>query len=118
MQKNISVGNVTIVRDFTDVRDVVRGYHFILQKGVSGEVYNICSGNGIAITDLIDLFRQISGTNPEVSIDTSLLRPVENPNVVGSFRKLQNDTAWKPEIALKDSLTEMYNFWLENEFTA
>jgi len=112
LQKNISVGNVTIIRDFIDVRDVVRGYHFLLKKGVPGEVYNICSGTGIAIADLIELFRQISGINPEVSIDACLLRPVENPNVVGSFRKLQNDTAWKPEITLKDSLTEMYNFWL------
>jgi GDP-4-dehydro-6-deoxy-D-mannose reductase len=110
----LHIGNTAIIRDFLDVRDVVRAYYLLIKKGRSGETYNICSGQGISVAQLIDLYAELSGISPQVETRPELLRPVENPVVTGSYEKLAAHTGWKPEITLLHSLRDIYAYWLEH----
>ena len=113
-REKLHVGNTAIIRDFLDVRDVVRAYYLLIKKGRSGETYNICSGQGISVAQLIDLYAEISGITPQVETRPELLRPVENPMVIGSYEKLAAHTGWKPQITLIHSLRDIYAYWLEH----
>lgn len=103
----IETGDTTIVRDFLDVRDVVRAYYLLLTEGTSGEVYNICSGSGVSLNNIISeiadlLFVEINGqVNPE------FVRPGDNQKIVGSFEKIYKELNWKPEIPLSQTLQDM-----------
>jgi GDP-4-dehydro-6-deoxy-D-mannose reductase len=108
---SITAGDTGIVRDFLDVRDVVRAYRLLLQKGRSGEVYNVCSGRGWSIDEIITMLMQITGARPPIEVDRSLLRPVENRVVVGSYAKLHALTGWRPEIELKETLASVVKYW-------
>lgn len=113
-REKLHVGNTAIIRDFLDVRDVVRAYYLLIKKGRIGETYNICSGQGISVAQLIDLYTEISGITPQVETRPELLRPVENPVVTGSYEKLAAHAGWKPEITLIHSLRDIYAYWLEH----
>lgn len=114
-RNKITTGNQDIIRDFIDVRDVVRAYYMLLKNGKSGEVYNICSGKGYSIKEIIRIYKKITRTEPPVEIDRSLLRPAENPAVIGSYEKINRELGWKPEIQLTDSLRSVLNYW-ENDY--
>lgn len=105
---NLATGNTDIVRDFLDVRDVVKAYYSLLKKGRRGAVYNICSGNGHSIAEVIDMISKISGKPYTLSKDPTLVRPNDNPIIIGSSKKLQNETGWKPLIPLYQSLEDIY----------
>jgi GDP-4-dehydro-6-deoxy-D-mannose reductase len=109
----LRVGTTSVIRDFLDVRDVVRAYWQLLHKGERGEVYNVCSGKGHSIDDVIRLLQDIAGIRVTVTTDPARLRPVENPVVVGSHDKLLRATAWTPHYNLRDSLGEVYRTWYE-----
>jgi len=113
-REKLHVGNTAIIRDFLDVRDVVRAYYLLIKKGSAGETYNICSGQGISVAQLIDLYAEISDVTPQVETRPELLRPVENPVVIGSYEKLAAHAGWKPEITLIHSLRDIYAYWLEH----
>jgi len=110
-RRSIVAGDTSIVRDFLDVRDVVRAYYLLLKNGKRGEVYNVCSGRGIPVSGIITTLMEITGTSPPVELDQSLLRPVENRVVIGSNAKLHELTGWQPEIALKDTLAAILEYW-------
>jgi GDP-4-dehydro-6-deoxy-D-mannose reductase len=112
-RKKLHIGNTAIIRDFLDVRDVVRAYYLLIKKGKSGETYNICSGQGISIAQLIALYAELSGVTPQVETMQELLRPVENPVVTGSYEKLAAHAGWKPQITLIDSLRDIYAHWMK-----
>jgi GDP-4-dehydro-6-deoxy-D-mannose reductase len=107
----LEVGTTSVVRDFLDVRDVVSAYCELLARGSRGEVYNVCSGRGVSITDAIAMFESISGTHPKVVIDPARVRPVENAYVVGSNAKIANALGWQPQFSLEDSLRGVYTYW-------
>lgn len=108
----ITIGNTSIIRDFLDVKDVVRAYYTLLKSDAdSSEIFNICSGRQTSIQDIIDIFKEITDTNPPLVVDQNLLRPVENAVVVGSNQKLNKLTGWKPTIKLEDSLKDIANWW-------
>jgi GDP-4-dehydro-6-deoxy-D-mannose reductase len=103
----IPVGDLTTRRDFSDVRDVVRAYRLLMERGRSGEVYNVASGHDTALIDVAhDLVAQIA---PDVQLvpDVDLLRPVEVPVMRGSYRKLHAATGWEPTISLSTSLSDV-----------
>lgn len=108
------VGNLQAKRDFTDVRDVVRAYGLLIQKGQAGETYNIGSGHAIAIQELLDKILSLSEKNISVELDTARLRPADIPVIEADIQKIQQLTAWKPEISLKQTLLETLNYWREN----
>jgi GDP-4-dehydro-6-deoxy-D-mannose reductase len=103
----ISVGDLSTRRDFSDVRDVVRAYRFLMEQGRSGEIYNVASGHDVALLDLAnDLVERIA---PDVKLvpDVALIRPVEVPVMRGSYQKLHEATGWEPQIALATSLEDV-----------
>jgi GDP-4-dehydro-6-deoxy-D-mannose reductase len=107
----IHVGNLEAVRDYTDVRDVVRAYWALLDHGTAGEVYNVCSGQGRRIHELLDLLLAESGTSVEVRVDKERLRPSDVPALVGDPRRLREATGWEPRVPLKESLRDLLHDW-------
>ena len=107
----LSVGNLDAVRDFTDVRDVVRAYWLLLDKGRAGETYNVCSGRGIAIGDVLQELLDVSGRAIEVRRDPDRMRPSDIPAIIGDPKKLGKATGWTPEIPLRQTLSDLLDHW-------
>src|SRR4051794_38297590 len=89
-------GNIDVVRDFTDVRDVVRGYRLLALKGAPGEVYNLGSGPGTRLADALDTLTGLAKTPVEVVVDPARVRPVDQPMLVTDPSKLKAATGWEP----------------------
>jgi GDP-4-dehydro-6-deoxy-D-mannose reductase len=109
----LEVGNLDAVRDFTDVRDVVRAYWALLDRGEPGEVYNVCSGQGLRLAELLDELRRQSGQDVEVQVDSARLRPVDVPVVVGDPSRLRQATGWEPCTPLSRTLRDLLDHWRE-----
>ena len=109
-QPIIWVGNLNAVRDFTDVRDMVKGYWLALEKGQPGEVYNICSGKGIKIKDILSKLLNISEVKVEIKKDPKKLRPSDVQVLVGDSTKFRKATGWKPEIPIEKTFEDLLNF--------
>ncbi len=105
------VGNLAPRRDFTDVRDVVRGYYDIMQRGVAGEAYNLGSGASIAVGDLLEQLIALSTAEIEVRVDEARLRPSENPDLVCDYSKLKKTTGWTPSYSLRQTLVDLLDYW-------
>ena len=112
----IYVGNLSAKRDFTDVRDVVRAYSLIIEKGQGGETYNVGSGHAIEIKQILDLIVAQSTSQVAVEVDPEKLRPVDVPIIEADISKLQSQTGWKPEIPLEQTIKETLDYW-RNEVT-
>ena len=110
----LHVGNLSALRDFTDVRDVVRAYGLLIQKGKAGETYNIGSGHAISIQLLLDMILSFATTSIKVELDPARLRPSDIPVIEADIKKLQDTIAWQPEIELKQTLLETLNYWRNN----
>jgi len=108
----IITGDTSIVRDFLDVRDVVKAYYLLLIKGTKGEVYNICSGKGIELRDIIDTMSEILNIKVETALNPLLVRPKENKKIVGSYKKINEQLGWQPTISLENSLKDIINYQL------
>lgn len=107
----IHVGNLEARRDFTDVRDMVKGYWLALEKGQAGEVYNICSGNDYKIQTVLDMLLGLSTKKIEVRVDPKRLRPSDVPVLQGDPSKFQAATGWKPEIPFEQTLADSIDYW-------
>ena len=107
----IHVGNLSAARDFSDVRDVVRAYGLLLQKGKSGETYNVGSGHAITIEEILRRILLQSKITIQVEIDEEKLRPVDVPIIEADISKLQACTGWKPEITLDQTITDVLTYW-------
>ena len=104
-------GDVNVIRDFTDVRDVVRAYYLLLYKGKKGETYNVCSGQGYVLKDIIALMAEKTGRNVTYRMDETRFRPAENKTILGSYEKLNSATGWEPEIPIAKSIADIINYW-------
>ncbi|MCD6419509.1 MAG: GDP-mannose 4,6-dehydratase, partial [Synergistetes bacterium] len=107
----IAVGNVSAVRDFTDVRDVINAYMLLVRYGRQGDVYNVCSGKGYRISDILDMLIDMTDTKVEVRIDESKLREIDIPVMVGDCSKLVKETGWKRKYEIKETLRDLLNYW-------
>ena len=105
------VGDVSIIRDFVDVRDVVKAYYLLLKHGSRGETYNVCKGEGIALSELIRMMAKILNVSVEISINKDLFRPKDNHKIVGSNKKIFEAVGWSPKIPLEDSLKDIIDYW-------
>lgn len=110
----MEVGNLDAKRDFTDVRDMVRGYWLSLEKGKSGEAYNICSGKSYSIKEILDMLIEVSGVEVDVRTDKGRLRPSDVPRLEGDYGKFNKDTGWEPEIPIRKTLSDLIEFWRNN----
>jgi GDP-4-dehydro-6-deoxy-D-mannose reductase len=107
----IEVGNLDAVRDFSDVRDVVRAYWALLESGSPGEAYNVCSGRGVSIRELLETLIRLSGLSVEVRVDPERLRPADIPVLVGNPAKLRAATGWTPRLELERTLADLLGYW-------
>lgn len=108
----IHVGNLEARRDFTDVRDMVRGYWLSVQGSCeAGEAYNICSGKDCSIQSVLDELIEMSGLSVEVRQDPERLRPSDVPVLLGDASKFRRATGWEPAIPYSRTLRDMLDYW-------
>lgn len=103
----IETGDTSIIRDFVDVRDVVRAYYMLLKDAKSGSVYNICSGNGITLKDVIRIIADKMHVDIKTKVNPAFIRPTDNKIIIGENYKIFNEIGWKPEIPLEKTLEDM-----------
>jgi GDP-4-dehydro-6-deoxy-D-mannose reductase len=108
---SIPVGNLSARRDFTDVRDVVRAYRLLIEADSPAELYNVCTGRDVSIREIADSLLRLAGTSLELETDPDLVRPVEVPVLQGDPGRLVQDTGWKPEVLLEDTLADTLAYW-------
>ena len=107
----VHIGNGAVIRDFVDVRDVVEAYALLLKHGKKGEVYNICSSKGRSVRDIVTLLSQMYQIDVQIHQEQSQIRPIDNPRIIGSFDKIENELGWKPKTPFEESLRAMYEYW-------
>ena len=105
--REVPVGGLAARRDFTDVRDVVRAYRLVLERGISGEVYNVCSGVDVSIGDVADRLREHIYPHAVFVEDPGLSRPQDVPVLCGDPRRLHDATGWTPAIPLDATLRDV-----------
>ncbi len=103
----IHVGNLNVVRDYTDVRDIVKGYVLAMEKCEPGEVYNICSSKGYKIKELLDILIELSGCDIKVVKDKKRIRPVDLPIIIGDCSKFSKITSWISQIPIHQTLQDL-----------
>ena len=103
----IETGDTSIVRDFVDVRDVVHAYYLLLTKAEAGSIYNICSGEGIALSNLIDRIADEFGVVITTKVNLDYVRPNDNRVMIGENYKIKHDLGWIPRIPLEKTLADM-----------
>jgi GDP-4-dehydro-6-deoxy-D-mannose reductase len=103
----VEVGNLDVIRDFTDVRDVVRGYRLLAAQGRSGEIYNLGSGRGTKIADALEHLRSVASRPVAVRVDPARVRPVDLPFLVADSSKLRAATGWEPGYSIEQTLADM-----------
>jgi GDP-4-dehydro-6-deoxy-D-mannose reductase len=107
----IEVGNLDVVRDFTDVRDVVRAYHLLATTGKPGEIYNLGTGQGTQIAAALNHLRSLARTPVEIHVDPARVRPVDLPFLVADSSKLREATGWTPQIPIEQTLADMLEWF-------
>jgi GDP-4-dehydro-6-deoxy-D-mannose reductase len=110
-QKELTTGDTSIIRDFVDVRAVVEAYYLLFQKGKKGQIYNICSGFGTSLNDVIQKMATILNIHVTQKIDPNLVRPNDNKVIIGSNKKIKNDTGWENRFVLEQSLKDIIEYY-------
>lgn len=103
----IHVGDLSAQRDFTDVRDVVRAYRLIMERGTPGEVYNIASGKAYSVQTLLDTLLSFTTAHIQVKVDPVRVRPTEIPILRGDASRLRQATGWEPHLSFEDTLRDV-----------
>lgn len=106
----IETGDITIIRDFVDVRDVVRAYYLLLIKGEKGEIYNICSGKGIMLKDVVKVIADEVGVKIRTKINPDFIRPNDSKEIVGSAYKIESEIGWKREYEFNKTIEDMVKY--------
>jgi GDP-4-dehydro-6-deoxy-D-mannose reductase len=112
-KSRVEVGNLDVVRDFTDVRDVVRAYRLLATLGAAGEVYNLGSGRGTKLADALATLTSLARVPIEVHVDPARVRPVDQPLLVADATKLRAATGWEPRYTIAQTLADMLESWRE-----
>ena len=107
----IKVGNLDAERDFLDVRDVVKAYILLMEKGERGEIYNICSGNAVSLKEVLDILLSFSGESIGIEVDPGKMRKIDIPFLAGDNRKIRRRTSWQPNISISRSLEDLIQYW-------
>jgi GDP-4-dehydro-6-deoxy-D-mannose reductase len=107
----IAVGNLDARRDLTDVRDTVRAYQLIAERGEAGRAYNVCSGRAVAIGDVLQMLVSRARVAIRVRADPARFRPADVPLLVGDPRRLRDELGWEPAIPLEKTLDDLLAYW-------
>lgn len=113
LNNTIYVGNLNVVRDYTDVRSAMEAYCQIILEDTSGSVYNICSGKGECLEDLLNYLISLSDADIKIKIDPSRLRPSDLSIMIGDNTKIKSEIGWEPNIDIHKSLIDLLNYWRE-----
>jgi GDP-4-dehydro-6-deoxy-D-mannose reductase len=111
----VPVGNLDAERDFTDVRDVVRAYRLLVERGRPGEAYNVASGSAVRVRDVAEHLAALARCPVELVVDPSLVRPVDVPVLLGDATRLRAETGWVPEIPLEQTLVDVLEDWRKRD---
>lgn len=109
----VHVGNLDVVRDFCDVRDVVRAYATLLAGGKTGQAYNVCSGTPVSLRRIVEMTRAISGCDFRVVHDVAKTRRVEVETMFGDPSLMRRTTGWATSIRIEDTLRSTLDYWKE-----
>ncbi|MBI4721104.1 MAG: GDP-mannose 4,6-dehydratase [Chitinivibrionia bacterium] len=107
----MEVGNIEIKRDFLDVRDVVRAYRALLEKGKPGEIYNVCSGTSYSLKELLHRMCALAGVRVDVRVREERIRPLDARELRGNKLKITRDTGWSPAIPIEETLQSLLDYW-------
>jgi GDP-4-dehydro-6-deoxy-D-mannose reductase len=107
----IRVGNLEAIRDFTDVRDMVRAYWLALEHGEPGEVYNIASGRGYTMRQVLDTLLDLAHVKVEVREDPARLRPSDVQVLLGDASRLRRISGWEPTIPFDVTMKDLLEYW-------
>lgn len=107
----LNVGNIDTKRDFTDVRDMIRAYVGLLEKGKMGDVYNIGSGGSHKISEILDILISFSSVKINIQKDEELVRPHDIPDIICDCSKMKKVTGWEPKIPLEKTLKDILEYW-------
>ena len=105
----INVGNIEVIRDFLDVRDVVDIYYTLLMEGKSAEVYNVCSGVGIKLRDIIEKAAKTLDIDVQINIDSARIRTTDATVIIGDNSKIRKEFGWTPKFTLDETIKDMIN---------
>lgn len=107
----IEHGNLEVVRDFTDVRDIVRAYRLLALKGRPGEIYNIGTGRDVPLSKMFATLRELARAPVEARVDPDRFRPVDQPRLLADASKLRQETGWEPRFSTEQTLSDMLDYW-------
>jgi GDP-4-dehydro-6-deoxy-D-mannose reductase len=107
----VPIGNTAPRRDVTDVRDVVRAYRLLVERGEPGEVYNVCRGRAVSVREIADVLLGMAARPMRLVSDPALQRPVDIPVLVGDNTRLARTTGWSPTIPLEQTLADVLADW-------
>jgi len=107
----VAVGDLQLRRDFSDVRDIVRGYHLLLEKGQPGEVYQLCSGRAVSIEAILQILIALASRPIQVTADPSKTRAQEAPVLCGDPSKAGRAVGWRPQYELETTLRDLELYW-------
>jgi GDP-4-dehydro-6-deoxy-D-mannose reductase len=110
----LRVGNLESRRDITDVRDTVRAYRAMMERGASRRPYNVCSGTAYLIRDLLESLIALARIPMRVETDPGRMRPSDNPVVLGDNSRIHSEAGWAPEIRIEQTLTDLLAYWREH----
>lgn len=111
--RSIKVGNLNPVRDYLYVTDVARAYRYMLSRGLSGSIYNVCTGTGNSIGDMVETLIGISGCDIELDVAPELFRPADVDFQVGDPSRIQALLGWRPEVSREEGLRKLFRWWEE-----
>ncbi len=107
----IHVGNLEAIRDFTDVRDTVRAYYLVLEQGEPGQAYNVATGKGYRIREMLDILLGLSHVKVSVEPDPQRMRPSDVELLIGDSTKLRQTTGWQPTIPFVQTMSDLLDYW-------
>ena len=113
-QEDLPVGNLDVVRDFLDVRDGVEAFWLLSQRGCTGDVYNVCSGRGHSLRDVISVYKNLASVEVRERLDLGRIRPIEEMVKVGDPTKL-NALGWSPRRPVPQILKDILEYWRSQE---
>lgn len=111
VEPTMKTGNLNARRDITDVRDVVRAYHLLMEQGRPGVLYNVCSGVAYAISDVLNELRRNISCQVQVNVDQALLRKNDTDLQLGDPSRIKSETGWNPTISFKHMLKDLLDYW-------
>jgi len=114
IRPEIQVGNLEPLRDLTDVRDTVRAYQLILERGTPGRPYNVCSGRPIKVGHLLDMMLKRARISIRVVVDPARYRPNDSPVVQGNPARIREELGWTPKIPLEQTVEDVLAYWRDH----